>query len=79
MKTVNNTVSQPRSECWAFENGDCSILTECLCKKKKCSHYQTKTQHAAGVKKAQARLEKLGISVGKKNISTQKNNRVSGN
>ena len=80
MKTVNKETFEPKHDCWACENGECQILTVTHCKRsKKCGHYQTAVQRDAGVKKAQARLENLGINVSKYSVLTQKNNRVSGN
>lgn len=80
MKTVNKISFEPKHDCQAYQNGECQILTETYCRRsKKCGHYQTAIQHAAGIKKAQARLENLGINVSKYSVLKQKNNRVSGN
>ena len=65
MKTVNNAVLQPRTDCWAFENDDCSILTECLCKKKKCSHFQTIGELKRKKDKCAERHAMLGLTVKK--------------
>ena len=75
MRTVNTEKFQPKTDCWAFENNKCNILTECLCKKKKCSHYQTPGQLKNNLDNCAERLERLGIPSKK----GQKNNRVSGN
>ena len=80
MQTVNRELFEPKHDCWACENGECQILTVTHCKRsKKCGHYQTAMQRAAGLKKAQARLKELGVKVSKYSVLTQKNNRVSGN
>lgn len=80
MKTVNRKLYEPRSDCWACKDGECQILTETYCvRSRKCGHYQTEIQRAAGLKKAQARLKELGINVSKYSVLAQKNNRVSSN
>lgn len=74
MKTVNMEYFEPKTDCWAYADGGCQILTDTYCKKAKCGHYQTKQQHRERLAKANQRLQSLGYAV-----KTQKNNRVSGN
>ena len=69
MKTVRK-ICPPKIDCWAYENGGCKILTETVCERSlKCGHYKAQAQFDADKKKADERIERLGI----------KNNRVSGN
>lgn len=80
MKTVNSGTVTPKHDCWAYSDGECTILTTTHCRNsEKCGHYQTEIQRAQGLKKAQARLKALGIDVSKYKVLQQKNNRVSGN
>ena len=80
MKTVNAELCTPKHDCWAFQHGECQILTTTHCKNsEKCGHYQTEIQRAKGIKKAQARLTALGVDVSKYKVLQTKNNRVSGN
>lgn len=80
MKTVNTGLCTPKHDCWAFQHGECQILTTTHCKNsEKCGHYQTEIQRAQGLKKAQARLKALDVDVSKYKVLQTKNNRVSGN
>lgn len=80
MKTVNTGLCTPKHDCWAFQHGECQILTNTHCKNsEKCGHYQTEIQRAKGIKKAQPRLTALGVDVSKYKVLQTKNNRVSGN
>ena len=80
MKTVNTGLCTPKHDCWAFQHGECQILTTRHCKNsEKCGHYQTEIQRAQSLKKAQARLTALGVDVSKYKVLQTKNNRVSGN
>lgn len=52
MKTVNAGLCTPKHDCWAFQHGECQILTTTHCKSSdKCGHYQTEIQRAQGLKK----------------------------
>lgn len=69
MKTVN-VKTEPKADCWAYKNGDYSILKECCCALGvKCGHYKTWAEHLESNRKAAMRRKELG----------KKNNRVSGN
>lgn len=80
MKTVNGVLNEPKYECFACKNGECTILTETYCKRSdKCGHYKTQWQFDADLRRANARLKSLGAAISGKYKQTQKNNRVSGN
>ena len=64
----------PRTSCFAFVNGDCTLLNECVCERKICRFYKTRQQIDEDNEKTQ---RKLGIPVYKTRKSI-KNNRVSG-
>lgn len=84
MQTVNRDLYEPKYECFACKNGECTILTETYCKRsEKCGHFKTKAKFDADLRKANARLKSLGVLAIEKYIkkykNAQKNNRVSGN
>ncbi len=46
---------QPKTDCFAFRetrNKHCSVLSELICKKRKCSFYKTLEQYEADRKKS---------------------------
>ncbi|MCH5192239.1 MAG: hypothetical protein J1F23_08765 [Oscillospiraceae bacterium] len=51
---------KPRTSCWAYKDGDCTLLKECFCRKGKCGHYQTQQQLDASNERSRKRLERLG-------------------
>ena len=80
MQTVNRVCYEPKHNCFACKDGECTILTETHCKRShKCGHFKTQAQFDADLQKANTRLESLGAEISGKYKNAQKNNRVSGN
>lgn len=47
---MNNTMN-PCTDCFAYKHNRCIVLTEMICKTKKCAFYKTHQQFADDLKK----------------------------
>lgn len=59
----------PRTNCFAFVNGECTALTECVCLYMNCLFYKTRQQIDEDNENTQ---KKLGIPVCKKRKRAKK-------
>lgn len=50
----------PKTDCFAYRDIDCSILTECVCRDRNCRFYKTSQQLKEQAKQCNKRLAKIG-------------------